>query len=991
MNHQYRVVFNESTQTWTAVAEIASAKGKKSQTAKIIAVGLASLLFSNVAMVEAETIKDNQSWPTSNTSYLDAKRYRIPIIYGGDANGRTAGVAVGYENIVNLSQGVALGFNLNRDLENTPTLGAQATAIGNNTDSTGYSSIAIGGDDIDPYRRNTDKVAEFKKATGIDVSAGEEYIRTKSSGTGSIAIGAQSRAVDDVTIALGMRSLASGFGAVVLGAGSVAEGQSTLALGTGSSAKANRALALGTGSSATVEDSIALGTRAKVNHTKSVALGTDAITTGAVSDVSATVNSNGKTITFENFAGVTGNGKEVVGVVSVGNANQYRQIQNLAAGKLAADSTDAVNGSQLFRVGEELAKVKSQIEDGSLTIAGNIGGDKLQALDKKLIIKGGGTGKDDVYSDSNIKTIISQDTDKNNTLTIKLANAPTFTGNVTAAGFQVNNGPLLNSKGLDMKSTAITNVLEGTIELNGKNAATTGQLFTVQQKASGTFAIKMNEEKKAISDIGLGDSKAITFKNGTNTVATVTADTSNTGVSRGAIVQYNLSKTLTGLTSVSAKNITAEGEINGGSLKTAGAITGQTLTTTGNIQSNGTVSGTTLSAGGVTVNDQGIQLGNKKITGLATPINNTDAATKGYVDTEITNKLKTLPAAQGATTVNGTNDQVVVNGTPQGGYTVSLDKKFTDKVDAAVVDATAAKQTAQQAEAAATTATRTAETAENVANKANTKAGKALQIAESKLQSFTVGSDTNANSISVDKNQTVLNIKGAANGKIITAIAANSRDLTIDLTHEAKQSLAKADTAAQAADVLTILGLTNNGNNNLVKPVGGFGGTTKDTVNEAIKSAYDKAKEAEAAASKANTKAGGTFKVTENSDNEVSSIGLGSNQAIRFDDGENTVAEVVQGANGGAVITYSLNKNLKDIETISTTGDIKSAGDMTAAGTVKGKKVVSGSTITAAGDIVSTNGKIEGNTLVSKGNITSGGDISGKNITATESLSLIHI
>ena len=98
---------------------------------------------------------------------------------------------------------------------------------------------------------------------------------------------------------------------------------------------------------------IALGTNAVNTVDNSVALGANAFDSAAASKTTAgttTYNSSAINGTTYNYAGGA-----PIGVVSVGSPGAERRIQNLAAGQVSATSTDAVNGSQLYAVGNSIA------------------------------------------------------------------------------------------------------------------------------------------------------------------------------------------------------------------------------------------------------------------------------------------------------------------------------------------------------------------------------------------------------------------------------------------------------------------------------------------------------------------------------------------------------------------------------------------------------------------------------------------------------------
>jgi len=94
---------------------------------------------------------------------------------------------------------------------------------------------------------------------------------------------------------------------------------------------------------------VSIGTNAKVTADNSVALGSDSVANSAVATSFASLN--GRTY---NFAG-TG----PVGTVSVGDSDKERTITNVAAGRISNTSTDAINGSQLHSVIQEMNSVSS--------------------------------------------------------------------------------------------------------------------------------------------------------------------------------------------------------------------------------------------------------------------------------------------------------------------------------------------------------------------------------------------------------------------------------------------------------------------------------------------------------------------------------------------------------------------------------------------------------------------------------------------------------
>ena len=151
----------------------------------------------------------------------------------------------------------------------------------------------------------------------------------------------------DFASAFGHSNNISGYVSNALGYDNNISGGYATAVGLFNNITANGSSAVGNGNTISAENSIALGNDTVVSLDGSVALGSNSV---AAAINSVTGNSN-----YTKWAGVS----DVTGVVSVGKAGATRQIQNVAAGRVAADSTDAVNGSQLYAVQQAAAKEAS--------------------------------------------------------------------------------------------------------------------------------------------------------------------------------------------------------------------------------------------------------------------------------------------------------------------------------------------------------------------------------------------------------------------------------------------------------------------------------------------------------------------------------------------------------------------------------------------------------------------------------------------------------
>ena len=207
-------------------------------------------------------------------------------------------------------------------------LGSSALAVGNEAKAQMSESIAIGHE------------AQADKTWGIAIGT-----RATASDVRSLALGHQAKSTGYKANAIGADATANGNHANAIGSSATATGDHAQAFGAGAQATGVRTNVFGSDAAATADYSIAIGNKANASTANSIALGADSTTRSATNVTSATVAGH----TYGGFAGTS-----PVGSVSVGKAGQERQIHNVAAGKISADSTDAVNGSQLYSVANDL-------------------------------------------------------------------------------------------------------------------------------------------------------------------------------------------------------------------------------------------------------------------------------------------------------------------------------------------------------------------------------------------------------------------------------------------------------------------------------------------------------------------------------------------------------------------------------------------------------------------------------------------------------------
>ena len=415
-------------------------------------------------------------------------------------------VAVGTGAQAVISNSIAIGKNatVNEDTAsdasvNGLTKGEGSVAIGANTKASGTNATAVG-QASNAYGQNSFAGGQSSKALGkSSVAVGDGAIANQDSSTaigaysqstaaGATALGFNTRATASGTVAAGRNSKATSNNALALGNEADAQKDDTIAIGYNAQATQNRAVAFGKNAKATAGDTFAFGDAAKASvgnaiafgknanaaHKDSIALGANSATEAAVQTTSATVGG----LTFGNFAG---NAPE--STLSIGTVSKERTITNVAAGRISNNSTDAVNGSQLYatqnvmnNIGKSAVGVlggNAAIENDGIITMTNIGGTGESTIEgaisainnasyksfKLNTAKTNGTNGE-AYNHS-LKEItngstITLEAGKNivlnqneSTVSINTADAPEFAGKITA------------KDGLDMSNTKITNLGKG--------------------------------------------------------------------------------------------------------------------------------------------------------------------------------------------------------------------------------------------------------------------------------------------------------------------------------------------------------------------------------------------------------------------------------------------------------------------------------------------------------------------------------------------------
>ena len=284
---------------------------------------------------------------------------------GGTAMGksvlsRNGGIVVGQSSNAIGKNSVAYGNTVKANGENSTAMGYSATADGQNAVAVGYSNTASNKDSVAIGNTNQSTnqgsvtVGYGNNATNDNaVAIGRS---TNASGLLSTAIGNGATSQGTYDVAIGSDVTANGNNSVAIGRNAKTSNASSLAIGVygtkGTSATGNYSIAMGRDVTASAESAIAIGKDAVSDKKDAVALGSGSDTSSAATSQSGTTI-GGKTYTWnKGVIPATETGRQV----SIGKTGFERQIKNVAAGEISANSTDAINGSQLYAVASGLAK-----------------------------------------------------------------------------------------------------------------------------------------------------------------------------------------------------------------------------------------------------------------------------------------------------------------------------------------------------------------------------------------------------------------------------------------------------------------------------------------------------------------------------------------------------------------------------------------------------------------------------------------------------------
>ena len=843
MNRIFKVIWSRTKGCYVVVAETAKNMSKRSTMtsvfAKMLGISICTVMLAGGIIpteAQASTLKwgdnaqakngtvaigDNSTAMADNSVALGTG---ATVTKTNRANvGNVQGVAIGRNATVEVNNGVAIG-NL------TKVASLNGFALGN-TSWAGYDEAGnyVGADNDQAFGTNARAWGGSSMAFGNNAKASKGGAVAMGNGSQSrgewgVAIGNGARALAAGARAIGANSKAEATNAAAMGWDSVASGASSIAIGETSKATADHSIAMSTSANVAAEDAIAIGHNAQVdaNQQRSIALGANSKTANVVSTPNQLVNG----LWYKNYAGGSADS-----TLSVGSDTVKRTITNVAAGRVNAQSTDAINGSQLYGVANTLGNLASTTKgllggnaaldpdtgnlsmsnigntgkgtihdaikfnkdtiDKGLNFDANTGGAKNNLLGSKVTIKGDGSNINAAITQANGDTTINMTL--GNTIKVGTANPVTIdgtTGHVTGLqnkDWNVDNPVAVSGRAATedqlKKVNDKVNTNKAAIDKNAGDINTNKQNITKNAGDIANNKTDIAKNKQDISTINTKINKGLNFAGDTGTV-------SNRQLGDTVIVKGGATGAL------SDGNIGVASDGNGTlNVKLAKTLTGLDSVTAG---------GTTINNGGLTVGGKtyvspsGLNANNQKITNVANGSDPNDAVNYSQLQAAIggTAKASTVkPKDANITVTEATN----ANGGKE--FTVGLGNKITvGTANPVTVDGDAGHVTGL---------TNTDWDVDNpVAVHGRGATEDQLKKVNDKVNTNKTAIDKNAGDITTNKQNITKNAGDIANNK--NDIAKNKQDISTINTTISKGLNFAGDTGAvsnrQLGDTVTVKG-----------------------------------------------------------------------------------------------------------------------------------------------------------------------------------------
>lgn len=473
--------------------------------ANAIAIGL-------MAKTSNEKVGGNSQTAVGVASYADGEGASA---FGATANATGAlATAVGRNSKALEKSASAFGDSASASAWGATALGVGSSAKADNSIAVGSQAVTEGRESTALGRRS---YAGAQSATALGTGANASAIVStavgngaKASEVGASALGNTAEASGRGSMAFGYASKASAVDALATGSNANASSMNAVAVGKNSNSSAVNAIALGTSSNVSGVSAVVIGTQAKGTHENSVTLGS--YSSSAANDFNQTAKAlssfdDKAKGTTANYNGTFSTQK---GAVSVGDGKLVRQIQNVGAGRITATSNDAVNGSQLYQA----------YYNAGFNIKNN--GKETSRINTH--------GKVNFVDGKNTKVVV-EDGDNAANITVNLKDDITV-NNVTANNLTV--GPVtINKDGINAGDKKITNVSNGTISADSKDAVNGSQLYAAKNELNTNIT---KAAAAAKTEVKAGTNVEVTSETGANnqTIYTVNAKDTSASVDAGS-------------------------------------------------------------------------------------------------------------------------------------------------------------------------------------------------------------------------------------------------------------------------------------------------------------------------------------------------------------------------------------------------------------------------------------------------------------------------
>ena len=322
-----------------------------------VAIGMGAEAQGNYAVAAGTAARAQESAVAAG---YQANADKSAVAVGDSSKATTSSVAVGQLAQATKEADIAVG----QGAKASGNEGAIAMGLG--TNAQGDSSIMIGGSNISSAAGQR---TEFEEATGgitaksvtekingKDVTRNYTFAETRTT-QGTIAQAYKELTglnMDVSTLDFADAKNKNGHASTSLGVHALSKGNLATAIGASARADAIGSLALGTGAHATKQNAVAIGTGSTTEL-----VGTRQLSVNYDSDGNI-VSDNDKDKIAYTFKWAGGTNTSEGDVVSFGSSGAERQLKNVAAGRVAEDSTDAINGSQLNSITKKLQQVLTQ-------------------------------------------------------------------------------------------------------------------------------------------------------------------------------------------------------------------------------------------------------------------------------------------------------------------------------------------------------------------------------------------------------------------------------------------------------------------------------------------------------------------------------------------------------------------------------------------------------------------------------------------------------